>query len=160
MRTYGDYLYIYFIFYIKSRMKIQQATIADCPQIVELEKRVRDDDYVSNIYECAAFINYGYVFVAKEREEIIGAIIGFIGKNNIVFVTDLVVDPEYRGQGIGKDLYQKLIESNENTIHGLVAPEYKESNDLHKRLWFTKIEEIKKPYGDWNNMMYLYEFKR
>lgn len=101
-------------------MKIQQATIADCPQIVELEKRVWDDDYVSNIYECAAFINYGYVFVAKEKEQIIGAIIGFIGKDNIVFVTDLVVDPEYRGQGIGKDLYQTLIESNENTIHGLV----------------------------------------
>ena len=141
---------------------ISKAKIKDCPKIVELEKKIRNEDFVSNVYESAAFIKYGFVFIAKDNEKIIWAIIAFMGKNDIVFVTDFVVDPKYRNYGIWHKLYNKLIKEWKKTIHALVWPDYKESINLHEELWFKLIKKENYPYGSNKKypMMYLYELKK
>ncbi len=102
-------------------IRVHKAKIQDCFHIVELEKKVRHEKNVGNVYENSAFIKYGFVFVAKDESKIVGAIISFIGKNNSIYVSDLVVDPHYRGLGIGESLYKRLIKKTKgSTIRGLV----------------------------------------
>ena len=144
-------------------IRVHKAKIQDCFHIVELEKKVRHEKNVGNVYENSAFIKYGFVFVAKDESKIVGAIISFIGKNNSIYVSDHVVDPHYRGLGIGESLYKRLIKKTKgSTIRGLVWPEYKESNNLHKKLRFTRVKKLKNPYGEENknNLIYLYELKQ
>jgi hypothetical protein len=75
---------------------ISKAKIKDTFDIVQLEQVIRKEKNVANIYETAAFIRDGFVFVAKDKNKIVGAIISFLSRRNMVFVTDFVVDPEYR----------------------------------------------------------------
>ncbi len=143
---------------------ISKAKIQDNFAIIDLEKKIRNEKYVGNVYENSAFINYWFVFVAKDQTKLIGAIVSFIGKNDTIYVTDIVVDPRYRGQHIWKMLYQKVIHEAKKIkkdIHALVWPEYIESNNLHKKLWFKLTKKIKEPYGkeNKNNLMYLYKLK-
>lgn len=139
---------------------IKKAQTKDCPKIVELEKKIRNDEFVCNVYENAAFIEYGFVFVAKDKEKIVWAIVSFVGKNDIVFVTDFVVEPKYRNQGIWIKLYKKLIKEAWRSIHALVWPWYKQSINLHESLWFKMIKKVNKPYWSTKNLMYLYELNK
>ncbi len=52
-------------------ISISKAKIKDCPKIVQLEKKVRNDEFVANVYENSTFIEYGFVFIAKDSEKIV-----------------------------------------------------------------------------------------
>lgn len=124
-----------------------RATVYDAEIIRKLEQKIWKEE-VTNKYDMPIFIRYGHVFIAKDDEHIIGAIISFCTKNNEVFVTDLVVDKEYRGQGIAENLYKKLL----TTVKGFDVISFLEIDRtetvlLHKKLGAKTIKKVDDAYG-------------
>ncbi|MEN9338630.1 MAG: Acetyltransferase family, partial [Candidatus Parcubacteria bacterium] len=89
------------------KIKIVRAKISDAQEIRELETKVWKEE-VTNNYDIPMFVRFGYVFIAKEREKKIGAIISYKTNKNEVYISDLVVDPKYRRQGIARQLRERL----------------------------------------------------
>lgn len=140
-------------------IKISKAKKKDVLAIVELERETWEEFEVSNIYDVAVKVDLGYVFVAKDDNKLIGAIISFLSNKRFVYVEDIIIKKEYRGKGIGSKLYNKLINYVKMPIRGLVSEEYKESQKLHEKLGFKKIKTVKNPYGEEEKEnYYLYEY--
>ncbi len=93
------------------------------------------------------FIRFGYVFVAKESETIVGAIIALPTKDGKIKVNDLVVHPNYHRKGIGTQLYQILIkEVLEKEIISVVEEDNIASLQMHRKLGFQVEQEIDDPF--------------
>jgi len=84
----------------------------------------------------------GFVLVAhdKEKDRIVGAVVvnrtgmeGYIPENILVYIA---MHKDYRGQGIGKQLMQKAINSADGNIALHVEPE-NPAVHLYKKLGFT-----------------------
>ncbi|WP_339787757.1 GNAT family N-acetyltransferase [uncultured Imperialibacter sp.] len=84
----------------------------------------------------------GFVLVAqdKEKDKIVGAVVvnrtgmeGYIPENILVYIA---MHKDYRGQGIGKQLMQKAIDSADGNIALHVEPE-NPAVHLYKKLGFT-----------------------
>ncbi len=84
----------------------------------------------------------GFVLVAhdKEKGKIVGAVVvnrtgmdGYIPENILVYIA---MHKDYRGQGIGKQLMQKAIDSADGNIALHVEPE-NPALHLYKKLGFT-----------------------
>ncbi|WP_416867319.1 MAG: GNAT family N-acetyltransferase [Imperialibacter sp.] len=84
----------------------------------------------------------GFVLVAhdKEKDRIVGAVVvnrtgmeGYIPENILVYIA---MHKDYRGQGIGKQLMQKAIDSADGNIALHVEPE-NPAVHLYKKLGFT-----------------------
>ena len=139
-------------------MKIKKAKIEDLQQILKLETKIWDCQ-VTSIYDMANFVRFGYVFVAKDKTKILGAIIAIKTNKDEVFVEDLIVDKKYRNKGIGTKLKQKLISSVKLPMIGFVSHKFKASLRLQKRLGFKIIKKVKDPYMR-NKKEYVFMFRK
>jgi ribosomal protein S18 acetylase RimI-like enzyme len=85
-------------------------------------------------------------FIAEEKGEIIGFLIGFLSQShmNEAYIHFVGVHPEYRGKKIGKQLYSHffdIIKQNKrNTIRCVTSPVNKTSIAYHTKMGF-KIEQ-------------------
>jgi ribosomal protein S18 acetylase RimI-like enzyme len=89
------------------KFSIFKAKPKDAAAVRALEALVWEEEVTSK-YDTPMFIHFGYVFIAKVGKKVVGAIIAFPTNADDVFVSDIVVHPEYQGQGIGEKLYRKL----------------------------------------------------
>ena len=138
---------------------ISKAVKSDSKNIIELEERVWKEKNVTSIYDIPIFIKYGYTFVAKDENKIIGVIIAIKTKEDNIFVLDWIIDKKYRRREIGKKLYKKLITSIKNSaILSLVDENNIASINAHKKLGFKIIKKLKDPYHLENNE-YVYLMK-
>ncbi len=140
-------------------IKIKKAKINQSQKIRALENEIWDEEVV-NIYDMAAFITFGYVFIAEDKNKIIGAICAFATKNNEVYLNDWVVDKKHRGKGIGKKLFEKLKKEigNKNII-SYVELKNGISVAAHKKLGFELVKKVKDPY-DLKKEEYRFFFRR
>ena len=107
---------------------------------------------VTSIYDMASTVRFGYVFVAKNKDKIVGAIIGSKTSKNECYIEDFLVDKKYQGQGIGTKIYKKLFsEVGTLPIIAFVSPKYKTSLHIHKNLGFKILKKIKDPYAQGKN---------
>ncbi len=131
---------------------ISRAKISDVEEIKKLERRVWKEymnlEDVTGDYGLGPLIRFGYVFVAKVDGKIVGVIVALKTKDSSVFVEDWVVDKNYRGQKIGRKLYEKLIEAVGN-VHLVtwVNSRYVDSVEAHKKIGFKMHKIVKDPYG-------------
>ena len=98
-------------------------------------------------YEASKSISCGYKkfhLIAKENDEIVGILIGYTAFSEI-YVEDLVVHENYRKQGIGRMLLQKLEKhfdgKNYSNIN-LVTNEF-QAPDFYKKCGYT-LEFVRK----------------
>lgn len=82
----------------------------------------------------------GFVLVASDAEQIVGAVVinhtnmgGFIPEHILVYIA---VDADYRGQGIGKRLIERIIEATDGDIALHVEPE-NPAKFLYEKYGFT-----------------------
>lgn len=82
----------------------------------------------------------GFILVAHEEDEITGAVIindtnmvGFIPEHILVYIA---VDSEYRGQGLGKELMERVLEETEGDIALHVEPD-NPAKYLYEKYGFT-----------------------
>ena len=129
-------------------IKIFKAKPSDTLEIMNLERKVWKNAFnledVSGKYDLGSFIRLGLVFVAKEKNKIVGAIIAFGTAKGDIFLADWVVDEKYQNQGIGKKLYNRLIKNIKNRkLIAFVESRYKKSIISHKKMGFKIKKRIK-----------------
>jgi GNAT superfamily N-acetyltransferase len=132
---------------ILEKIKISKAEVTDAQSIRKLEEKVWNEE-VTNKYDIPMFVRFGYVFVAKSNDKLVGAIISYTTNKNEIYVCDLVVDPKYRRLKIAEKLYQKLL----NTVKGknivsFLDPELGPTRKLHEKLGGKIVSKTKDPYN-------------
>ncbi len=130
------------------KISIARARIPDVDGILELQGNIwRDEGGQSNRYDMCDWISHGYAFVAKHRNRIVGAITAFRTSRNELYVTEWIVDKEYRRKGIGSRLYRRLISTTQLPILSILSTDYKESVAGHSKLGFRLVKRLRNPYG-------------
>lgn len=102
---------------------------------------------MTNAYDIASLVSYGYVFIAKDHNKIIGAIIAMKTINDEIYIADWFVHSKYRRTGIGAKLYEKL----KDDTKGLSIIAYVESKNIaslrgHEKLGFKRGKKIQDPF--------------
>lgn len=133
-------------------IKIVQAKPSDTLKIMKLEQEVWKKEFklkgVAGQYDLGSFIRLGLVFVAKDEDKIIGAIVSFGTASGDMFLADWVIDEKYRNLGIGTKLFNKLISKIKNRkLISYVEERYEESIRFHKRMGFKVQKMVRDVYG-------------
>lgn len=129
-------------------IKIRMAMMSESQKIRKLEERVWGEKNVTDKWDIANFVRFGYVFVAKEKNKIIGAIIAMKTKDNKVYVGDWIVDKKYRRKRVGTMLYKALIKKvGRKTVIAFIDPNNGKSLKAHSMLGFRIIREVEDAYN-------------
>lgn len=139
---------------------ISAAKKDDGPAIVQLEQTVWQEENISNVYDIASFIRHGFVYVAKEKGSIIGVLVSFITKQGEIYISNLVVHPDYRNKHIATRLYQRLLRDTNLPLITFISPDYHASLHLHERLGFKKLYTARKPYSQQLDPFFMYRLER
>lgn len=128
------------------KLKIAKASINDSQSIRKLEYTVWNEEVV-NKYDIPMFVRFGYVFVAKYGNKIVGAIVSYRTNKDEVYVCDLVVDQKYRGLKIAEKLYKKLLVSVKGkNIVSFLDPDNIPTVKLHEKLGAKVVSKVKNSY--------------
>jgi ribosomal protein S18 acetylase RimI-like enzyme len=131
-----------------SRIRIRRARVTDAAKIRRLEQRVWRESAVTGRYEVAPDIVLGIAFVALAEERMVGVILARGTLSGTAYVTDWVVDRNWRRQGIGMRLYEALIAAlGRRPLLTFVDRKDPVSLHLHRRLGFRIVTTIRDPYG-------------
>jgi ribosomal protein S18 acetylase RimI-like enzyme len=132
---------------------ISKAKVNECQKIRQLEQLVWNDKNITSKFDAPTFVKYGYTYVAKDKNKIIGAIISIVTPKNELKIIDWIVDKQYRGKGIGEKLFNKLFDLN-MPIVSQVNAKNKISLEGHKKIGFKLKKKIKDAYYIGEKQMY------
>lgn len=126
---------------------VSKARPKDCQRIRQFEQRVWKDPGVTSPYDAAFFVRFGYAFIAKDVDKIVGVIIALKTKGDEVKIADWLVDEKYRRRGIGEKLYIAL---RKNIAHlpivAFINTTNKASLSAHQKFGFKKIKKLTDPF--------------
>ena len=126
---------------------ISRAKVYESSAIKKLEQQVWKDKDITGKYENAYLTRFGYVFVAKEKNKIIGTILAMKTAKEEIYVEDIIIHPKWQHQGIAKRLYETLFVAVGNLpILALVNVHNDASIKLHKELGFKGVKKIQDPF--------------
>ena len=127
-------------------VKILKAKVSDSQKIRELENRIWNEEVV-NKYDIPMFVRFGYSYIAKYKDKIVGAIIAYKTKDDEVYVCDWIVEKKFRKSGIGLKLYKSLIKNiRDLPIVSFIEQNNTPSLNAHFKLGFKIVKKIKDPY--------------
>ncbi|AAK40442.1 ribosomal-protein-alanine N-acetyltransferase [Saccharolobus solfataricus] len=89
---------------------ITDATEADLDQIFQIETESFEDPYPYSLLRAYLFLANKLYLVAKQREKVVGYIIGIIQYGYRGHIVSIAVEPIYRKQGIGAKLLNEIEE--------------------------------------------------
>ncbi|WP_310795422.1 GNAT family N-acetyltransferase [Ignavigranum ruoffiae] len=83
-------------------------------------------------------------FSVYEDQKLIALLRAVRDGQTIVFIQDLLVDPVYQGQGIGRALIQRVIEKYKDVyqIHLLTDRSSHQANAFYRAMNFTPVSEV------------------
>ncbi len=128
------------------RLSFGPATHGDYVGIAELDRnawresahpeRVPDGEHVWRIW-----VDDAFVFVAREGERVVGAIVALPSRHGTLFVHKVMVEEPYRRRGIGSRLFELLLEHVDATVGAAcyltVDPSREAEVTRYERLGFT-----------------------
>lgn len=126
-------------------VRIRKATISDSPAIRALEQRIWQEEEVTGKYELMPCIRFGKVFVATADRQIVGAIVALRTAEGF-YICDWVVDPAWRGRGIGGKLYRRLLGQRVPLLTTVRTSNHL-SFALHRRMGFRPVTKVRDWYG-------------
>lgn len=99
--------------------------------------RVPDGEHVWRIW-----VDDAFVFVARDCDRVVGAIVALPGRHGPLFVHKVMVDAAYRRRGIGSRLFELLLEHVDATVGAAcyltVDPSRAAEVRRYERLGFTE----------------------
>jgi len=129
------------------KIQISKASTSDAQTIRALETLVWKEE-VTNKYDVPMFVRFGYVYVAKAGNKIVGAIVAYRTNKNEIYVCDIVVHPKYQGTKIGERLFKKLLQAVKGmNVVSFLDPSLMPTFNLHKTLGGKVVAKIENPYG-------------
>ncbi len=130
-------------------IKIRPMLNRDIISVVEIDRKCFSHPWgVNEFFREINYNKFGRYYVAELDKKIIGYIGSwFLG--DLIHITTIAVDPEYRRKGVGKKLMDFIIDIGKNEKVKKVVLEVRVSNliaqKLYEKLGFI-IEKIKKEY--------------
>lgn len=129
------------------KIKITKAKNSDAQAIRKLEQAVWKEEVV-NKYDIPMFVRFGYVYIARHNQDLVGAIISYRTNKDEVYVCDLVVDSKYRGLSIAEKLYRKLLQSVKGkNVVSFLDPDRIPTIKLHEKLGAKIVSKVENAYG-------------
>jgi ribosomal protein S18 acetylase RimI-like enzyme len=103
---------------------------------------------VVNKYDIPMFVRFGYVFVAKCENNIVGAIVSYKTSKDEIYICDLVVDPKYRNLKIGEKLRIRLFKEVKGmNVVSFLDPKNTPIINLNKKMGAKIVARVKDAYG-------------
>ncbi|MBI2444694.1 MAG: GNAT family N-acetyltransferase [Candidatus Magasanikbacteria bacterium] len=116
--------------------------------IRRLEQRVWRASNITSPYDIAFYVRFGYAWIARDAQRLIGAIVALKTRNDEVKIVDWVVEPKYRRRGIGERLYRALERASRGLpIIALVKETNRPSLRAHQKLGFKPVRAIRDPFA-------------
>jgi ribosomal protein S18 acetylase RimI-like enzyme len=110
-------------------------------------ERIPDGEHVWRVWIAGA-----YVYVARDGEQVVGAIVAFPTRQGTLFVHKVMVDERYRRRGIGSRLFDLLLEEIDASVHAAcvltVDPAHEASVKRYERIGFTERQYVAGYYRD------------
>lgn len=127
-------------------IRISQARPPECQKLRDFETLTWKES-VTSVYDIAFYVYFGYCFLAKDGDKMVGLIMAMKTRENKVKIVDWLVNPAYRNRGIGTRLYKRLKkEVSPLPIIAFVNCNNAVSLGRHLKLGFKKIRKIKDPF--------------
>lgn len=134
---------------------ISRAKISESQKVRRLEQTVWKSNIITSQYDAAFFVHYGHVFVAKDKNKIVGAIVAIKTKGNEIKIIDWVVAELYRRHGVGLRLYQALKKAaGKLPLIAWVKTTNHPSLEAHRKLGFKKTKKLVDPFALGNKGVY------
>lgn len=94
------------------KLVLQQATPVDFQAIIALENKVASRTYVplGNEKQLLAIMAKGPIFLIKQEQDLVGMIAYYQKDDGSYYIPTLVIDPQYRGQHLGREAMHKILE--------------------------------------------------
>jgi len=124
---------------ISEEISIARLQEEDIDGIISLSRKIGWD---YDNYEVNTVLKSGIVFGHKCNEKLIscGAIINY--DNSLSSIGMIIVDPNYQGLGLGKEVTQKCINMSSNNSVMLIATT--EGKSLYEKMGFQEIDHVHK----------------
>ncbi|AEH25016.1 ribosomal protein S18-alanine N-acetyltransferase [Pyrococcus yayanosii] len=138
---------------------IRPAKLFDIPYIMRVEHLSFREKYPRGIFLTFLEANPDTFLVAEYNGKVIGYVMGYLRPDMEGHIMSIAVDPEYRGNGIGKALMIAVIERLLKKGARWIGLEVRVSNErairLYERLGFRKVKRIIGYYSDGEDAYYM-----
>jgi len=137
---------------LKNEVIIRRMTLQDLDAVVDIEQKTFPRPWTRENYQYEIEQNVAARYLVAENR---GNVVGYAGAWIIIdesHITNIAVDPQHRGQGIGRLLITGLLQYLSNLGAAYSTLEVRESNEtaiaLYKSLGFICVGRRKKYYED------------
>ncbi len=132
---------------------LHKASLEDISTLIKLEKSVSGTNIYSPMLdenEWREEFNKDEIYLIKKDNVVVGNVSYEARKDNSVYISGLVVDPLFQGQGIARETLVKLLEKFKNTkrIDLVTHPDNHSALHLYQSLGFTIESMYDNYYGD------------
>jgi ribosomal protein S18 acetylase RimI-like enzyme len=135
-------------------MKIiyKRATLEDISSLIVMEKTMEGSKIYSAMikeYEWEEVMQDGLVYILEKEGRIIGNVTYEIKSQDHVYISGLLILPEFQRKGLGKEVMQNILQEigNVTRIDLVTHPDNLKAIHLYKSFGFT-IESRKENYFD------------
>lgn len=139
--------------YENHSVTLYKASIKDIPILLELEKSVSGTNVYSPMLdenEWKEEFNKGEIYLIKKGEAVVGNVSYELRPDDSVYISGLVINPSFQGQGIAREVLVKLLEEFKNIkrIDLVTHPNNHTALNLYQSLGFVIESRYDNYYGD------------
>ncbi|WP_461865506.1 ribosomal protein S18-alanine N-acetyltransferase [Thermococcus sp.] len=138
---------------------IRSAKLFDLPEISRIEVKSFKEKYPRGIFMMFLENNPDTFLVAEYNGRVVGYVMAYLRPDLEGHIMSIAVDPEYRGNGIGKVLMIEVIERLIKKGAKYIGLEVRVSNEraikLYERLGFRKVKRVIGYYADGEDAYYM-----
>lgn len=137
----------------KPFVQLKEATVADIPILLGLEKAVSGTNIYSPMLDEGEWqeeLGKSHVFLVENESGIIGNVSYEQKENDHAYISGLVIDPHFQGRGIGRQVLTQLLErlKDAKRIDLVTHPDNHAALHLYQSLGFAVESRKENYYGD------------
>ncbi len=136
---------------------VRKAVLKDIDKVYELVNQYADEELLLPRTRESLIINIQSIFVAEEKDEVLGVACLAVLGHDMAEIRSLAVDEKAQGRGIGKILVSKIIEETKKIgISKLISLTYQVA--FFKKCGFEIIRKEEMPQKVWTDCIHCPKF--